>query len=172
MTPELGFEKMAKTTIIHIISLFILTIIVFGCNHADSSNSERKELRSTSSAHSFQTARRTRQIAGRAPRHAKKISIIVSYSAIACGCPQWFETKEQKNFLQGVERFYLEPTNKTLINANNLWDGQTLPLTLKLVGSFSETKEAPRIYNTKAPPEKARIFWYDDITIVSSSKHK
>ncbi|WP_316793740.1 hypothetical protein [Pedobacter frigoris] len=62
-----------------------------------------------------------------------------------------------------VERFYLEPTNKTLVNANDLWDGQTLPLTLKLVGRFSKDKELPKTYNTKTTPEKARIFWYDKI---------
>ncbi len=98
------------------------------------------------------------------------ITITVSYAAIACGCPQWFETKfENVDFLEGVERFYLEPVNKDLINANTLWDGEHLPLTLKITGRFSQEKGLPVTYHTKGEPEKARIFWYDKITVVPPS---
>ena len=101
----------------------------------------------------------------------KDTTITVSYAAIACGCPQWFETKfKSVKFLEGVERFYLEPVNKNLKNANDLWDGEHLPLTVKVTGRFSRDKEAPVTYHTKGTPEKARIFWYDKITIVSPSK--
>jgi hypothetical protein len=100
----------------------------------------------------------------------KTITITVSYAAIACSCPQWFETKYQDvPFLEGVERYYLESTNTSLVNANRLWDGTTLPLTVKLTGQFSKEKELPITYHTKGSPEKARIFWYDKITVVSSS---
>lgn len=98
----------------------------------------------------------------------KAITITVSYAAIECGCPQWFETKfKDVKFLEGVERFYLEPLSKDLVNANNLWDGEHLPLTIKVTGRFSKEKELPITYHTKGTPEKARIFWYDNITIVS-----
>lgn len=134
-------------------------------------NSKRMDLMYISSGDLFQAASRTTQTSARARKDPKTISITVSYAAIECGCPQWFETKFKKRlFLRGIERFYLEPTNKTLINANDLWDGQTLPLTLKVVGSFSESKEAPRTYNTKGSPEKARIFWYKSIIIVSGPR--
>jgi len=97
----------------------------------------------------------------------KTITIIVSYAAIACGCPQWFETKFEKiKFLEGVERFYLEPVSKDLINANNLWDGEHLPLTVKITGRFSKEKASPITYHTKGMPENARIFWYDKITVI------
>ena len=34
-------------------------------------------------------------------------TIRVSYAAIECGCPQWFETKfTDVKFLEGIERFY------------------------------------------------------------------
>lgn len=98
-------------------------------------------------------------------------TITVSLAAIECGCPQWFETKfGNKSFLKDVERFYVEPMNKTLVNANALWDGQSLPLVLKLVGRFSKNKEFPDTYNTKTTPERARIFRYSKIIIVSNSK--
>ncbi|MFT3844563.1 MAG: hypothetical protein QM725_05895 [Lacibacter sp.] len=98
----------------------------------------------------------------------KSTTIVVSYAAIACGCPQWFETKFSKiPFLEGVERFYLEPSNKKLINANDLYDGENLPLTIKLIGQFSKEKLLPVTYNSKDELIRARIFWYNKITIVS-----
>lgn len=101
----------------------------------------------------------------------KEVTITVSYAAIACGCPQWFETKyKDVDFLKGVERFYLEPVNKDLINANSLWDGEDLPLTIKITGKFSKEKGIPVSYNTKGVPEKARIFWYEKITVLSPVK--
>jgi hypothetical protein len=101
------------------------------------------------------------------------ITITVSYAAIECGCPQWFETKfKNVQFLEHVERFYLEPVSKDLINANDLWDGEHLPLTVKITGRFSKEKTSPKTYHTKGIPENARIFWYDKITVVSASFKK
>ena len=120
---------------------------------------------------SLQVVNSEKQTSGRLRTEAKMITITVSYAAIGCGCPQWFETKfKNEKFLNNVQRFYLEPTSKALVNTNDLWDGQTLPLTLKLVGRFSKDKEIPKTYHTKTAPEKARIFWYDKIIIISSSK--
>jgi hypothetical protein len=98
----------------------------------------------------------------------KEVTITVSYAAIECGCPQWFETRFKD--VEGAERFYLEPVSKDLINANGLWDGEHLPLTIKITGTFSKDKEIPVSYHTKGVPEKAKIFWYNKITIISPSK--
>lgn len=38
----------------------------------------------------------------------------LSYAAQSCTCPQWFETKEQKPFNEGVEYLYLESANSKL----------------------------------------------------------
>jgi len=103
----------------------------------------------------------------------KKVTITVSYAAIECGCPQWFESKLKKGkVLEEAEYFYLEPTNKRLKSANGLWDVKNLPLTLKVTGRFSPKKEMPITYYTKGIPERARIFWYDNITIVSQLHSK
>lgn len=98
----------------------------------------------------------------------KEVTITVSYAAIECGCPQWFETRLKD--VEGVERFYLEPVSKDLINANALWDGEHLPLTIKITGKFSKDKEIPVSYHTKGVPEKAKIFWYNKITVISPPK--
>lgn len=97
------------------------------------------------------------------------LTISVSYAAIACSCPQWFETKfSDVKFLDGVERFYLEPASKYLINANRLWDGEHLPFTVKITGRFSRQKVIPNTYPAKGMPEKARVFRYEKITVVSA----
>ena len=98
----------------------------------------------------------------------EKVTITVSYAAIACGCPQWFQTKfKDVEFLEGVERFYLEPANSGLLNANGLWDGVHLPLTLKLTGRFSKEKELPLTYYSKAVLDEAKIFWYEKLVVIS-----
>ncbi len=103
----------------------------------------------------------------------KKITITVSYAAIACGCPQWFESKfKNVKFLKGVERFYLEPTDKSLTHANALWNGVDLPFEVEVTGTFSKEKELPITYSSKEMPEKARIFWYEKITVLSPSGGK
>ena len=103
----------------------------------------------------------------------KTITIRVGYAHISCSCAQWFDIKYKKvPFLEGVERFYLEPTDTSLLNANNLWDGEHLPLILKVTGTFSKEKLLPRTYGIKGEPEKARIFLYNKITVVSPSSDK
>ncbi|MFT3903463.1 MAG: hypothetical protein QM727_09830 [Niabella sp.] len=103
----------------------------------------------------------------------KAVTITVSYAAIACSCAQWFETKyENVSFLEGVERFYMEPMDAALLNANDLWDGESLPLKLKVTGRFSKEKGVPLTHSIKGEPEKARIFWYDKITVLSPSFYK
>lgn len=97
------------------------------------------------------------------------VTMTVSYAAIACGCPQWFESRyNHVPFLEGVERFYLEPINSDLLNANDLWDGKKLPLTITVVGRFSKVKGVPKTYHVKGDPERARIFWYNKIKVISS----
>jgi uncharacterized protein YcfL len=149
---------MKLTLIISIIQL------VVGCNSSDKSNNNKPTepivIISKDTLNIFDSSRNKLS--------DKEITITVSYAAIECGCPQWFETKfKDVKSLEGVERFYLEPTNKSLTNANGLWDGEHLPLTLKITGKFSKEKELPVTYHTKGEPEKARIFWYDKITVIS-----
>lgn len=152
------------------LSLIISMIqLVVGCGSADKSSSTADSNRSKDT--SVISGKDTVQNSSKNEFSGKKITITVSYAAIECGCPQWFETKfKNVRFLEGVERFYLEPVRKDLINANDLWDGEHLPLVIKVTGRFSKEKEIPITYHTKGTPEKARIFWYDKITVVSSKK--
>lgn len=153
-----------------IISIFNLVI---GCSSSEKSNDIEDGSKSEATTALTNKAIFYVQDTSKKELSGKTITITVSYAAIACGCPQWFETKfKDVKFLEGVERFYLEPVRKNFINANDLWDGRHLPLTLKITGRFSNKKEMPRTYHTKGVPEKARIFWYDKITVVSLSSNK
>jgi hypothetical protein len=165
MVFEFRILKQAKMKIALIISLFNFVI---SCSSPDKSiNTENSTKTKVISAMSDKD---TLNVLGSNELSDTTITITVSYAAIECGCPQWFETKfKDVKFLEGVERFYLEPVNKDLINANALWDGEHLPLTLKITGRFSKGKEIPITYHTKGEPEKARVFWYDKITVVSPS---
>ncbi|OQP63577.1 hypothetical protein [Niastella populi] len=150
------------------LSLIISIIqLLVGCGSPDKSNSSADS--SNFKATSVISSKDTVSDSSKKELSDKTITITVSYAAIECGCPQWFETKlKDVKFLEGVERFYLEPVRKDLVNANDLWDGEHLPLTVKVTGRLSIGKEIPITYNTKGAPEKARIFWYDKITVVSS----
>jgi uncharacterized protein YcfL len=144
----------------------LILYLLIGCsNHDKSSNAEN--IRKAESVISNKDTLYVQNSSKNELPHGV-ITISVSYAAIECGCPQWFETKSKDvKFLAGVERFYLEPVSKELINANDLWDGEHLPLIVKVTGRFPKEKEIPITYHTKGAPEKARIFWYDKITVVS-----
>jgi hypothetical protein len=149
----------------------IITIIqlIVGCESPDKSNTSENVSKDVSVVSGKDTVRdfSHNELSGKA------ITITVSYAAIECGCAHWFETKfANVKFLKGVERFYLEPADISLLNANDLWDGEHLPLTVKVTGIFYKEKELPKNYNAKGESEKARIFWYDKITVVSSSSNK
>ncbi len=99
----------------------------------------------------------------------------VSYGVQSCTCPQWFETKKQKPFNEGVEYFYLESANSNLTQADTLFNGINIPLRISVTGQFYKKKGYPANYfPTKGNPKPARVFRYDKIQVLergnSSSK--
>lgn len=100
----------------------------------------------------------------------------VSYAVQSCTCPQWFETKKQKLFNEGVEYFYLEPANSKIKQADTLFNGINIPLRISVTGLFYLKKGFPANYfPTKGDPEPSRVFRYDNIRIIqndSSSTQK
>ena len=94
-----------------------------------------------------------------------KVSVVtVSYGAVACTCAQWIIKKSNGD----QEYIFLEPANKNLTNSDGIWDGEHLPLQLKLTGRFYKQKGYPKNYHpTKGNPEPARVFKYDKIRILS-----
>lgn len=150
----------------------ILSLIqlILGCSNPDKSNNVDDVIKTDSTAVILQED--TLNVPDSLIRGLSDevVTITFSYAAIECGCPQWFQIKNtNEKRLDVVERFYLEPIGKGLKNANDLWDGEHLPLIIKVTGRFSKEKELPITYHTKSEPEKARIFWYNKLVVVSPS---
>ncbi|WP_312765864.1 hypothetical protein [Epilithonimonas sp.] len=90
---------------------------------------------------------------------------ILSYAAIGCTCAQWFD----KNTKGENEYFYLEPLNKNLVNANKLWDGNNLPLTVKVTGNLISENDYPEYFTKQylyKGGEKEKIFRYNKIVVL------
>ena len=99
----------------------------------------------------------------------KRITLDVSYALHACPCPQWFETKEQKPFNEGVEYFYLETANTNITKADTLFNGINIPIRISVTGQFYSKKGYPANYfPSKGDPEPARVFRYDKIKVLEN----
>lgn len=99
----------------------------------------------------------------------QRITLDVSYTVHACTSPQWFETKKQKPFNEGVEHFYLESASSNLTQADTLFNGINIPLRISVTGQFYKKKGYPANYfPTKGDPEPARVFRYDKIKVLNN----
>ena len=91
----------------------------------------------------------------------------VSYAAIMCTCPQWFETKYTGDTINNIEYFYLEPANSKIIQADTLFIGEYFPVKVSVTGQFYNKKGYPKGYfPAKGDPELSKVFRYDKIKIV------
>jgi len=94
----------------------------------------------------------------------KTLVITVSYGAIACECAQWMLVKNKGE----REYIFLEPASKQLINARHIWDGNHLPLQLRLTGKFYIGTGFPENYKLeKGGDDPAKVFRYDKIEILT-----
>ncbi|MFY7739922.1 MAG: hypothetical protein ACOVQC_05335 [Flavobacterium sp.] len=88
----------------------------------------------------------------------KEQNLIVSYSAIACSCAQW---KIENNNVD--ENIYLERADDKILDANKVWDGETLPLKFKVKGYFKKQLGVPKDYSSKGKLELGKVFIYSKI---------
>ena len=96
------------------------------------------------------------------------LTIYVSYQTFSCECAQWLDHKKDSCFACDKEYIFLEPANKHLANADNLWDGENLPLTLKLTGQYYSGIGFPKKHKAnKGNPPPAKVFRYTKIEIIS-----
>jgi hypothetical protein len=101
--------------------------------------------------------------------NAQRITLDVLYAVQSCTCPQWFETKEQKPFNEGVEYFYLETPNSKITQADTLFNGINIPIRISVTGQFYSKKGYPANYfPAKGDPEPARVFRYDKIKVLEN----
>jgi len=95
-----------------------------------------------------------------------EVSKTLSYAAIACTCAQW----SNKNKKGENEYFYLEPINKNLINADDLWNGNNIPLTIKVTGNLISENDYPEYFTKQSlykGGEKGKVFRYTKIEVIA-----
>ena len=96
-------------------------------------------------------------------------TLVLYYNVIACPCAQW--TEDREGFPDSTTQFYyLEPANKKLVVAEDLWDGMSLPLAIKVTGQIISYSGYPKDYHTKGKPEPANVFRYTNIRVVKKGK--
>lgn len=98
-------------------------------------------------------------------------TITLNYNVISCTCPQWSESKYNEK--PDKEYFYLEPANDKLINANNLWHGENIPLQIQVTGQIITEAGYPRGFGSKKEkPEAGKVFRYTKIRVLQNGQKK
>lgn len=97
------------------------------------------------------------------------MTLVVSYGAISCPCPQWATRPEEEPFKRGY--IYLEPATSLLPVADKLWDGTHLPLRLLVTGQFVSQSGYPKGYvATKGEPESGPVFRYRSLKVLPNQR--
>ena len=149
-----------------LISIAIVLFLATACNNSGSTSKVQKASPDPLPLPAVEPLNIVRPYPGELQE--KRVTVSFSYAAIACGCAQWVNTKSKSVDLEDeVEHFYLEPLTDSLIMPDSLWDGSHLPFIVKVSGRFSKQTELPVTRHSKSTIEKARIFWYDNIIIVT-----
>ena len=100
----------------------------------------------------------------------KEETVKFIYNAIACPCAQWSNFNDKKS----IEKFYLVNDKNLTQNAEDFWDGTSLPLIVEATGVFSENKSVPKDFPPKgyAEREKSKIFKYRKIRLIQLGNKK
>lgn len=96
-------------------------------------------------------------------------TLTLNYNAISCTCAQWSEAQKNKN-TDKKQNYWLEPANEKLINAETLFDGENLPIIIKVTGQvvtengFPKSKNLSKVDNN----EEGKVFKYTKIEIIKN----
>ncbi|MBK8353400.1 MAG: hypothetical protein IPL21_17600 [Saprospirales bacterium] len=94
------------------------------------------------------------------------------YNGIACTCAQWSETRF-KNATNEIPHYWLEPANEKLINADNLFNGNNIPIIVKVTGQVVTENGFPKRELAKVVRDEAGIvFRYTKIEVIQNGEKK
>ena len=93
-------------------------------------------------------------------------TLTLIYNAISCTCAQWSETRfGNKNDTK--QNFWLEPADKKLINADTIFNGENLPVIIKVTGQVVTENGFPKRDLAKVSQKEAgKVFRYTNIEVV------
>ncbi len=93
-------------------------------------------------------------------------TLTLTYNAISCTCAQWSEKKYNDNSEKRVY-YWLEPVNEKLIKADELFNGENLPVIIKVTGQIITEKGFPKRKLSKVSEDAAgKVFRYTKIEII------
>jgi hypothetical protein len=96
-------------------------------------------------------------------------TLVLSYSAIGCTCPQWTPLRDAVDSLKVY--YYLERGDTTLLDADELFDGSNIPLTVQVTGQWVSENGLPTGFEVpKGKPEYSKVFRYTKIKVLESGR--
>ncbi len=99
-------------------------------------------------------------------------TLTLIYNAISCSCAQWSEWNSIKDS-ENNQRYWLEADNKNLIDADSLFNGENLPVIIKVTGQIVSKNGFPKIDLTKVGLEEAGyVFKYSKIVVLKKGLKK
>jgi hypothetical protein len=99
-------------------------------------------------------------------------TLTLIYNAISCTCAQWSETRKSEE-INKKENFWLEPANEKLIKADTLFNGENLPLIIKVTGQIITENGFPKREIAKVGQDEAgKVFRYTKIEVVQNGEKK
>jgi hypothetical protein len=100
-------------------------------------------------------------------------TLILSYNAIACTCAQWSESKLDNSPDKRVN-YWLEPANKKLVNADTLFNGEDLPVQIRVTGQIVSENGFPMGKNLEkiGQDETGKVFRYTKIEVLKNGQKK
>ncbi|RYY68468.1 MAG: hypothetical protein EOO13_12220 [Chitinophagaceae bacterium] len=103
---------------------------------------------------------------------SKVETLTLIFNAISCTCAQWSETRKSEA-INRSQNFWLEPANNELIMADTLFDGENLPLIIRVTGQVIAEKGFPKRALAKVGQNEAgRVFRYSKIEVLQNGKRK
>lgn len=103
---------------------------------------------------------------------SKVETMTLIYNGIACTCAQWSETRF-KNATNKIPHYWLERANGKLIDADNLFDGNNIPVIVRVTGQVVTKNGFPKRELAKVGRDEAGIvFRYTKIEVIQNGEKK
>jgi hypothetical protein len=104
--------------------------------------------------------------------NSKIQTLTLIYNAISCTCAQWSETRHSNNRDKNTH-YWLEPLNDKLIKADTLFNGENLPVIIKVTGQIISENGFPKRELAKVGQNEAGIvFRYSKIEVIENGEKK
>ena len=99
-------------------------------------------------------------------------TLTLIYNAISCTCAQWSETRFTNNTDKKIN-YWLEPANEKLIKADKLFNGENLPVIIKVTGQIISENGFPKRDLAKVGQDEAgKVFRYSKIEVIQNGQKK